>query len=168
MMNIRKQIKDARFENEKEFNGIVRLPKIKITFDNRSLKTGKIFIRSSIQYDQRLEKLRLDSALQNFIVERQYLSDDRNWYVYEFISGKSFIQETLNTQSKFIVWAHQNIADHHIRLDTRTVLPIHMLAVSGQTGSGKTMFLLSLCNQVLSKNSSHELFVIDSKRADLY
>src|SRR5699024_3873253 len=41
---LRRQIKDARFEDEREFdNRLVRLPKIKIAFnDNRKRTTGKV------------------------------------------------------------------------------------------------------------------------------
>src|SRR5699024_3358085 len=48
---LRRQIKDARFEDEREFDSrLVRLPKIKIVFnDNRKRTTGKVEIQNSIQ-----------------------------------------------------------------------------------------------------------------------
>ncbi|WP_221761401.1 hypothetical protein [Salibacterium salarium] len=88
---IRRHIKDARFEDEREFNNrLVRLPKIKIVFDdNRTRKSGKIFIQNSVKFDKNLEDMRIDSALKGYVSERQYLSPDRNWYLYEFYSDDS-------------------------------------------------------------------------------
>ena len=78
---LRRHIKDARFEDEREFdNRLVKLPKIKILFDcNRSRISGKVFIENSIKFDQKLEKMRIDSALRGYVGERNYLSDDREW-----------------------------------------------------------------------------------------
>lgn len=55
---IRRHIKDARFEDEREFdNRLVTLPKIKITFDDiRTRKSGKVFIKNTIKFDKKLEE----------------------------------------------------------------------------------------------------------------
>src|SRR5699024_12389514 len=49
---LRRQIKDARFEDKREFdNRMVSIPKIKIVFiDNRKRTTVKVLIQNSIQY----------------------------------------------------------------------------------------------------------------------
>src|SRR5699024_4498256 len=82
---LRRQIKDARFEDEREFdNRLVRLPKIKIVFnDNRKRTTGKVLIQNSIQFDKKLEDMSIDDALKGYVSEQQYLSQDHNWYVYD-------------------------------------------------------------------------------------
>ena len=60
---LRIHIKDARFEDEREFDTrLVMLPKIKIIFDcNRSRISRKTLIRNSIKFDQKLKKMRIDS-----------------------------------------------------------------------------------------------------------
>src|SRR5690625_225370 len=69
---IRRQIKDARFESENEFNNqTVKLPKIKIAFDcNKPRTSGEILIKNSIKFDEKLEKMRIDSALNEYVCER--------------------------------------------------------------------------------------------------
>jgi hypothetical protein len=84
----RRHIKDARFEDEQEFdNRLVKLPKIKVTFDNNQLRTsGKVFIENSIKFDKKLEDMRIDLSLNGYVSERKYLSKDRDWYIYELYS----------------------------------------------------------------------------------
>src|SRR5699024_11377925 len=85
---LRRQKKKARIEDEREFDKrLVRLPKIKIVSnDNRKRTTGKVLIQNSIQFDKKLEDMRIDAALKGYVSEQQYLSQDRNWYVYEIYS----------------------------------------------------------------------------------
>src|SRR5699024_5896462 len=80
---LRRQIKDARFEDEREFdNRLERLPKIKIVFnDNRKRTTGNVQIQNSIQCDKKIEEMRSDAALKGYVSEQQYFTQDRNWYV---------------------------------------------------------------------------------------
>ncbi|TCI52066.1 DUF87 domain-containing protein [Exiguobacterium sp. SH5S13] len=167
---LRRQIKDARFEDEHEFNHhLVLLPKIKITFDdNQNRKSGKIFIQNSIEFDSKLEKMRIDSALSNFVSERQYLSKDRNWYVYEFYAVESNNQVEIKSVKELIDWSNKTSNDYSIRLDERTTVPLHHMGLVGQTGSGKSFFIQTLVEQILSKKVNHDLFVIDPKRTDVY
>lgn len=97
---IRRHVKDARFEDEREFdNRLVKLPIIKIEFDdNRARKSGKVFIQNSIKFDKKLEDMRIDAALEGYVSERQYLSKDRNWYIYEFYDVDSQNNLRLNQQ----------------------------------------------------------------------
>ncbi|WP_245732859.1 hypothetical protein [Salinibacillus kushneri] len=101
---IRRHIKDARFEDEREFdNRLVTLPTIKITFDdNRTRKSGKVFINNTIKFDKKLEAMRIDSALKGYVSERKYLSKDRDWYIYEFYSVDSHKQLKIKSASDLI------------------------------------------------------------------
>jgi len=167
---LRRQIKDARFENEREFdNRLVILPKIKIVFDDNRIRTsGKVLIQNSIKFDKKLEDIRIDSALKGYVSERQYLSKDRNWYVYEFFSEDSQKQVEIKSENELIEWTNKTADDYALRLDERTTVPFHHLGLSGQTGSGKSFFIQMVCEQVLSKKVNHELFIVDPKRTDVY
>src|SRR5690625_3616227 len=167
---LRRHIKDARFEDEREFdNRLVKLPKIKIIFDcNRSRASGKILIKNSIKFDQKLENMRIDSALKDYISERKYLSDDRNWYVYEFYEIDSQKQLEFKTKAQYLSWSNITSDEYSLRLDERTTVPFHHLGLTGQTGSGKSFFIQMLVDQVISKKVKHELFIIDPKRTDVY
>ncbi|GAQ18474.1 cell division protein FtsK [Oceanobacillus picturae] len=167
---IRRHVKDARFEDEREFdNRLVRLPIIKIEFDdNRARKSGKVFIQNSIKFDKKLEDMRIDSALEGYVSERQYLSKDRNWYIYEFYAVDSQKQLEIKSASDLIEWSNKTADDYALRLDERATVPFHHLGLVGQTGSGKSFFIQMLVEQVLSKKVNHELFIIDPKRTDVY
>lgn len=167
---LRRHIKDARFEDEREFdNRLVKLPKIKIIFDcNRSRASGKILIKNSIKFDQKLENMRIDSALKDYISERKYLSDDRNWYVYEFYEIDSQKQLEFKTKAQYLSWSNITSDEYSLRLDQRTTIPFHHLGLTGQTGSGKSFFIQMLLDQVISKKTNHEIFIIDPKRTDVY
>jgi len=167
---LRRHIKDARFEDEREFdNRLVKLPKIKIIFDcNRSRISGKVFIENSIKFDHKLEKMRIDSALRGYVGERNYLSDDRDWYVFEFYAVDSHKQIEFKTKDDYLSWTNITASDYSLRLDERATVPFHHLGLAGQTGSGKSFFIQMLVDQVISKKVKHELFIIDPKRTDVY
>ncbi|MDA5328269.1 FtsK/SpoIIIE domain-containing protein [Enterococcus lactis] len=167
---MRRNLKDARFEDEREFdNCLVRLPKIKIEFDdNHARKSGKVFIQNSIKFDKKLEDMRIDAALEGYVSERQYLSKDRNWYIYEFYAVDSQKQLEIKSASDLIEWSNKTADDYALRLDERVTVPFHHQGLVGQTGSGKSFFIQMLVEQVLSKKVNHELFIIDPKRTDVY
>lgn len=167
---LRRHIKDARFEDEREFdNRLVKLPKVKIIFGcNRSRIAGKILIENSIKFDKKLEVMRIDSALDGYICERNYLSHNRDWYVFEFYAIDSHKQIEFKTKDDYLKWINVTTDDYSLRLDERTTVPIHHLGLAGQTGSGKSFFIQMLIEQIISKEIKHELFIIDPKRTDVY
>lgn len=167
---IRKQIKDARFEDENELNkSVTKLPRIKVLFDNNKTRiSGQIHIKNSIKFDKKLENIRIDAALNGYLSERKYLSKDRNWYVYEFYSINSQNQIEITSEKNLIKWTNKTTNNYELRLDERTTVSLHHLGLAGQTGSGKSFFIQMLCEQILSKKINHELFIIDPKRTDLY
>src|SRR5699024_10032993 len=167
--NIRKHLSQASFQESHLKRRYITLPKIKIEFDDKKVRnTGKIVIQNSIQFDQKLENLRIDSAIKQYVCERQYLSADRNWYTYEFYSAKSQQQIEFKIKEDYLAWCHATSNDYSIRLDSRTTVPIHHAAFSGHTGAGKSFFLQMLLDQLNSKSVEHELYITDPKRADVY
>ena len=167
--NIRKHLLQASFQESHLKRRYITLPQIKIEFDDKRVRnTGKIMIQNSIQFDQKLEDLRIDSAIKQYVCERQYLSADRNWYIYEFYSVKSQQQIEFKIKEDYLAWCHATSNDYSIRLDSRTTVPIHHAAFAGQTGAGKSFFLQMLLDQLNSKSVEHELYITDPKKADVY
>lgn len=167
---LRKQILMAGYEENKtnEIFG-TKLPDIQIRFDDRKKRLiGKIKIKNSVKLDKLLEKIRLDGALPNYLIDRQYLSDDRNWYIFEFYAAEILNQEEFTTKHSYVDWANEDTDDYSLRIDERTIIPVHMLGIAGVTGSGKSMAIQALCVQILEKTINHELFIIDPKMADLF
>src|SRR5690625_1127231 len=116
---LRRHIKDARFEDEREYdNRLVRLPKIKIEFDcNRSRTTGKVLIKNSIKFDKKLENMRIDSALNDYVCERNYASNDKNWYKFEFYAVDSLKQTEFKIKDDYLAWIDETSDDYSLRLD---------------------------------------------------
>lgn len=167
--NLRKHLLQASFQDSYFKKRYITLPKIKVQFDNNKIRsTGKIMIQNSIQFDQKLEDLRIDSAIKQYVCERQYLSANRNWYIYEFYSVKSQQQIEFKIKGDYLVWCHATSNDYTIRIDDRTTVPIHHAAFTGQTGAGKSFFLQMLIDQLNSKSVEHELYITDPKKADIY
>ena len=167
---IRKHLLNASFEIKYEFDtAIVKLPKIKVEFDcTQSRKSGKIYIQNSIKFDKKLENMRVDSALDGYVSERQYQSKNRKWYIYEFYDVDSQKQFEIQSANDLIEWSNITADDYALRLDERATVAFHHMGLVGQTGSGKSFFVQILVEQVLSKKIKHELFVIDPKRTDVY
>src|SRR5699024_4604157 len=166
--NLRKHLLQASFQEVNINKRYVTLPQIKVKF-NDSIKThGKIMIKNSIQFDKKLEDLRIDSAIKHYVCERQYLSADRNWYIYEFYSIKSQKQIEFSTKDDYLKWCDETCDNYSIRLDDRTTIPLHHAAFAGITGAGKTFFLQMLIDQLDNKSVKHELYVTDPKKADIY
>lgn len=167
---LRKQILMAGYEENKTNDNLgTKLPNIHIEFDDRKKRlTGKIKIKNSVKLDKLLEKIRLDGALPNYLIDRQYLSDDRNWYIFEFYATDTLKQAEFKIKRSYIDWSNENTDNYSLRIDERTIVPIHMMGVAGVTGSGKSMAIQAFCMQAMSKGIKHELFVIDPKMADLF
>ncbi|MGF2058396.1 FtsK/SpoIIIE domain-containing protein [Enterococcus innesii] len=167
---LRKQLLIAGYEENKINEDIgLTLPEIHIKFDDKKARlTGRIKIKNSVKLDKLLEKIRLDSALPNYLIDRQYLSRDRNWYIFEFYATDVLKQSEFKTKRSYIDWSNENTDNYSLRIDERTIVPIHMMGVAGVTGSGKSMAIQALCEQIMTKSINHELFVIDPKMADLY
>lgn len=167
---LRKQILAAGYdENKTNENMGITLPVIQIHFDDKKNRlTGKIKIKNSVKLDKLLEKIRLDGALPNHLIDRQYLSNDRNWYIFEFYDTKVLEQPELKTEETYLDWSNEITNDYSLRLDERTIIPIHMMGIAGVTGSGKSMAIQSFCVQIISKVVNHELFIIDPKMSDLF
>lgn len=101
---LRKQLLIAGYEENKTNEDIGRtLPKIHIEFDDKKARlTGRIKIKNSVKLDKLLEKIRLDGALPNYLIDWQYLSSDRNWYIFEFYATDVLKQSEFKTKRSYI------------------------------------------------------------------
>lgn len=140
----------------------VKTPQIKFILDNNNLI---IIIKNSIKFHEKLDKLDISSALSDFIVERQYLSNDRNSYIFEtyLVNTKTLI---FNKLENYLNWCKETSNRYEIRLDERTTVLLHHLGLAAQTGGGKSFALQMLFYQL--QNKEHKFYISDSKRADLY
>ena len=69
-----------------ERGNIIELSQIRLSFD-KGLSKGILRIRNSLKFNKKFDDIVMSSALGRYIVERHYLTDDANFYVYELMDG---------------------------------------------------------------------------------
>src|SRR5699024_11225334 len=103
MLRIRQAFLDANYFNKRIYlnKEIANLPKIKIEFDDCFSK-GKLFIEN-ININKDIGEINISFALNNFIVDRSYLSNDENYYIFEIYYSKINHQLYFNYLDYFFI-----------------------------------------------------------------
>lgn len=154
-------------EREILFKKCAVIPRLEITISAQFDK-GVIKIENCIKLDKRLEELPISSALPDeYILTSSYISDDCNYYIYEF---ELYHVEQLSFRSSrdFFDYSRKNASDYELFLDSRYKVPIFHTLIVGQTGSGKSYCLYNFVLQLLSKKCDVDLYIADPKFSGLY
>lgn len=151
----------------KESKRFIKLPKIKIRFKDENLMNCEIRIQNLVRYDKNLETLRLNSSLGNyFLIGKQYISKDGNWYIFNCKNIKAMEQIEFKDMKEYLKWSKCD--NYKYKISKTDFLDITHCAISGQTGSGKTFYLQSILLQLINKDIQADIKIIDPKHADLY
>nr|WP_072536926.1 hypothetical protein [Anaerococcus mediterraneensis] len=165
---LRKQLIDSKYYIENKVFNVLILPLVKVEFiDGDNLNQGIISIENNIKFDKKLEDIRLNGGLSDYIVTQQYLSNDGNAYIYNISSKEMFNQLEFNSIKDYLVWSKTGTDDYSFKLSDSDVLPFHHMGIAAQTGGGKSFMLQSLLIQILNKEIKHLVYLIDPKSADL-
>ena len=154
-------------EREILFKKCAVIPRLEITISPQYDK-GVIKIENCIKLDKRLEELPISSAYPDeYILSSSYISDDCNYYIYEF---ELYHVEQLSFQSSrdFFDYSRKDTGDYELFLDSRYKVPIFHALIVGQTGSGKSYCLYNFVLQLLSKKCDVDLYIADPKFSGLY
>lgn len=157
------QMIDANFGIERGF--YIELPRIQLSF-NKDISCAVLKIRNSIKFESKLDNVVMSSALGKFIVERYYLTDDENYYVYELIDGSVSFKLTFNSFMQFLEF-NRKIPIYHIFLDGRSEVNLQHTLLVGQTGTGKSYEMYNLVLQMLNKQVAYKLYYADPKGSGL-
>jgi FtsK/SpoIIIE family len=166
VLKLRKAFLDANYCNKRFYfnNEIADLPKVRLEFSDDFLE-GKLFIEN-IKINKSLDEINVSFGLMDYIVERQYLSDNENYHVFEIYDS--------NIDQQFIFNSIDELQESSSRLDNYTLfidksveIPLHGSLFVGQTGSGKTYALYSLVLQMLCKNVPYNIYFADPKNSSL-
>lgn len=144
---------------------ILEVPKISLLFDN-GLNTGRLKIRNSLRFNKKLDDIVMSAALGKYIVERHYLTDDGNYYIYELVDGSINYKIHFKSYDDFLKY-NKNISTYSIFLDRRSVVKLQHTLLVGMTGSGKTYCLYNLLLQFYNKAVDYELYYADPKGSSL-
>lgn len=162
-LKLRRQLVDAGFSVDRMW--LLALPKVELAFSD-NLLTGTLKVQNTVKLNKRLHDIDFSAALENYKIERHYLSRDANWYVYELLRADVSFRMHFNALANFVNAARQ-VAPYDIFLDMRSICQLQHTLLVGQTGSGKTYALYSLILQMLCKRVPYELYFADPKGSSI-
>lgn len=166
LLKLRKAFLDAGYYNKRVYFNIdiADLPKIQLLFSNEYSKAKLLIENINITKD--IGEVNLSFALNNFVVDRAYLSNNELYYVFEIYNSN------INHQFKFdnvleLKKQSSKLNDYTLFIDKFVSIPLYGTLLVGQTGSGKTYALYSLILQMLSKDVTYNIFFADPKNSSL-
>ncbi|MEW4100738.1 FtsK/SpoIIIE domain-containing protein [Bacillus altitudinis] len=166
VLSLRRAFLDANYCNKRFYlnNEVAELPKIKLEFSNHFSK-AKLFIEN-ININKDISDVNISFALNNFIVDRVYLSNDENYHIFEIYDSNIDQQFKFDTFDTFKDQSAQ-IGDYTLFIDKSISISLYGTLLVGQTGSGKTYALYSLILQMLTKNVQYNIYFADPKNSSL-
>lgn len=169
MRNLRCMLLEASTKHTvQEYAGeekVARLPKIRILISD-DMESGKVIIGNSIRFHKLFEDMNISSALGQYVVMEQYLSDDMNFYIYEF--ERSEIKQLVFKDYNELKSYCSQCEDNTLFLDKKNKVPLHHTLIVGSTGSGKTYATYSLLLQLLNFSITPDIYIADPKQSSLY
>lgn len=169
MRNLRCMLLEASTKHTvQEYSGeekVARLPKIRILISD-DMESGKVIIGNSIRFHKLFEDMNISSALGQYVVMEQYLSDDMNFYIYEF--ERSEIKQLVFKDYNELKSYCSQCEDNTLFLDKKNKVPLHHTLIVGSTGSGKTYATYSLLLQLLNFSITPDIYIADPKQSSLY
>lgn len=168
ILNLRKEMIDANYRDERHVTErVLKIPTIKVEFDNKDMTSGKLIVRDSLEFHDRLAKATFTPSLKGFKVEDFYLSDDGDWWIYNFYSVDSQIQAVFDSLEDYLNWSNETTNRYQLRIDKRLSFDLKHTLLVGATRSGKTYGLIGLLLQMINKSIHYELFFADPKNDQL-
>lgn len=166
ILKTRKAFLDANYYNTRFYlnNEVADLPKINYEF-NKDFSTAKLFVEN-INIKKDIGAVNISFALNNYVVDRFYLSNNENYHVFEIYDSN--IVQQYNFQSISDLREQTSHLDNFtLQIDKSISIPLHGTLLVGQTGSGKTYALYSLILQMLMKKVHYNLYFADPKNSSL-
>jgi len=166
VLKLRKSFLDANYFNKRFYfnTEIAELPKIKLQF-TANFSKATLFIEN-ININKDISDVNISFALNNFIVERAYLSNNENYYVFEIYNSNTDQQLKFGSLDELQKQSVQ-VDDYTLFIDKSISISLYGTLLVGMTGSGKTYALYSLILQMLAKNVQYNIYFADPKNSSL-
>lgn len=165
-LKLRKAFIDSNYYNKRFYfnSNVAELPKIKLEFFGNYSKARLLVENININKD--IGSINISFALNDFIVDKAYLSNNENYYIFELRNSK------INHQLKFnnildLKKYSSHLDNYTLLIDDSISIPLYGTLLVGQTGSGKTYALYSLILQMLTKNILYNIYFADPKNSSL-
>lgn len=151
-------------------NQYYRLPQVKIRLNGKDLSAGIVQVQNHIKSDTSLASVNLSSALGDYVVDAQYISDSNNHYCYEISDGRIDRQLVFSSYQELSHYAKRHTdtyGPYTLFCDERNRgIKIRSLLMVGVTGSGKSYALMGLA-QLLNWSIPPIIFFADPKGSDI-
>ena len=152
-------------------NQYFRLPKVKIHLEGKNLTSGVVEIQNHIKSDTSLASVNLSSALENYVVDAQYISDSNNYYCYEISDVRIDQQLVFANYQELSDYAKRHTGKYGpytLFCDARNEgIKIRSMLLVGITGSGKSYALMGLIAQLRNWPISPVIYYADPKGSDI-
>lgn len=167
VLRLRKELLDAGIYTTRKIGveKVAVIPWITVNFEP-DYKSGRVYIKNSIQFHEKLAKIDISSALGGYVVEQAYLTDNEEHYYYEFYDAHYDKQLIFDSYGEFQVYS-DSVGDYDLFIDKDTALPLTHQLLVGQTGSGKSYALLGYILQMLGKQIPYHLYFADPKESSI-
>lgn len=167
VLGLRKHLLDAGIYTTKKLGAAkwAKIPWITVDFAP-DFKSGTIWVKNSIQFNDRLSRLDISPSLGRYVVEQVYLTDDANHYRFDFYD--SSLERRLVFDSFEAFKAHSDLlGKYELFIDSYTKLTLTHQLIAGQTGSGKSYALHGYLLQMLLKPVPYHLYFADPKASSI-
>ncbi|MCM1252325.1 MAG: FtsK/SpoIIIE domain-containing protein [Clostridium sp.] len=166
-LGLRKQLLNAGIYTTQRLGAVkwAKIPWIVVDFAP-DFKSGTVWIRNSIQFNDKLSRIDISSSLGRYVVEQVYLTDNENHYRFDFYD--SSLERRLSFDSFGAFKAHSDLlGNYELFIDSYTNLTLTHQLIAGQTGSGKTYALHGYLLQMLIKPIPYHLYFADPKASSI-
>lgn len=167
VLGLRKHLLDAGIYTVRKLGAVrwAEIPWITVDFA-LDFRSGTIWIKNSIQFNDKLNKLDISPSLGRYVVEQAYLTDDENHYCFDFYD--SSLERRLVFDRFEAFKAHSDsLGKYELFIDSYTNLTITHQLIVGQTGSGKSYALHGYLLQMFLKPVVYHLYFADPKASSI-
>ncbi len=167
VFGIRKHLLDAGIYTTKKLCAVrwAHIPWVVADFAP-DFKGGTVWIKNSIQFNDKLGRLDISPSLGRYAVEQVCLTDDANHYRFDFYDASLERRLVFDSFEAFKVYSGLQ-GEYWLFIDSYTSLPLTHLLIAGQTGSGKSYALHNFLLQMRLKSVPYYLYFADPKASSI-
>jgi hypothetical protein len=141
----------------------IRYPRIEVCLNDDRTK-GTVEIEQSIKTQQKLDH-ELSAAFDDYIVQRSYISRNRNSVIFEIVSFDYNPQLVFTSFKEMSEYCRKHADGWQLIIDRDLTISYQHVLITGQTGSGKSYAMYALIFQMLEAGT--DLFFCDLKNAGI-
>ena len=167
VLRLRKELLNAGIYTTRKIGveKVAVIPWITVDF-TPDFKSGRVYVKNSIQFHEKLAKIDISSALGGYVVEQVYLTDDAEHYYFDFYDARYDKRLVFHSFGEFQEYS-DSLGDYELFVDRDTTLSLTHQLLVGQTGSGKSYALFGYVLQMLRKRISYHLYFVDPKSSSI-